>query len=292
MSNEQAPGWVVPVMRFGYSARGVVYIIVGGLAVLAAWRGGSAEGTTGALQTLKGEPWGYAALWIIAIGLFAYAVWRLIDAWMDLENYGTDMKGIVARTGQTVTGLIHAALGVGTIRMAMGDSSGSGDGGGTQSLASRVLAMEGGAIIMMILGVITMGAGIYYGYKAYAEKYKEHLRGTSTTEKLDPAIKAGLVAHGIVIVLIGTFLFYAGQNTDPGQAGGIGAAFDTVRAQPFGRILLGLLGLGMLGFALYCFVEAIYRVVPRVAGDSVTTLASKAKSRAEGEARRAATRMP
>jgi len=286
MSSEQAPGWVVPVMRFGYAARGIVYIIVGALAVLAAWRGGEAEGTKGALQTLKDEPWGLAALWVIALGLLAYAVWRLIDAWMDLETYGSGLKGVVARGGQTVTGLIHAALGIGVIRMALGDTSGSGNG--TQSLASRVLAMESGALIMMVIGIITICAGIYYGYKAIAEKYKEHIRATSTTEKLDPAIKAGLIAHGIVIVLIGVFLFYAGQTTDPGQAGGLGKAFATVRAQPFGRILLGLLGLGMLGFAVYCFVEAIYRVVPRVAGDDVSTLASRAKAKAEGEARRVA----
>jgi len=285
MSSEQAPGWVVPVMRFGYAARGIVYIIVGVLAVLAAWHGGDAEGTTGALETLKGKAWGLPALWVIAVGLFAYAVWRLIDAWMDLEDYGTGLKGVVARTGQCVTGLIHAALGVATIRMALGDSS-SGDG--TESLASKVLAMENGAMIMMAIGLVTIGAGIYYGYKGLAEKYKEHIRGTATTERLDPAIKAGLVAHGIVIVLVGSFLFFAGQTTDPGQAGGIGEAFETVRAQPFGRILLGLLGFGMLGFALYCFVEAIYRVVPRAAGDDVTTLARRLKSRAEGELRRAA----
>lgn len=290
MSSEQAPGWVVPVMRFGYAARGIVYIVVGVLAVLAAWHGGEAEGTTGALQSLKDEPWGQPALWIIALGLFAYALWRLIDAWMDLEDYGTGFKGAIARTGQVVTGLIHAALGVATIRMALGDSSGSGDG--TESIASKILAMESGAVIMMTIGIVTIGAGIYYGYKGLAEKYKEHIRGTATTEKLDPAIKAGLVAHGIVIALVGSFLFYAGQTTDPGQAGGIGEAFDTVRAQPFGRILLGLLGLGMLGFALYCFVEAIYRVLPRASGDHVTTLARRLKSRAEGEVRRATSRMP
>ncbi|MGR3323256.1 MAG: DUF1206 domain-containing protein [Pseudooceanicola sp.] len=288
MSASQAPGWVVPVMRAGYAARGLTYIIVGVLAVLAAWTGGQAEGTQGALQSLKTKPWGDPLLWVIGIGLIAYAIWRFIDAWMDLEDYGTGAKGIVARTGQVVTGIIHAGLGVEAIRMALGDSGGSGSG--TESLASRVLAMENGGYILMGIGVVTVGAGIYYGYKGIAEKYKEHIRRTKWTEKLDPAIKGGLVAHGVVVALIGVFLFYAGQTTDPGQAGGIGQAFETVRAQPFGRILLGVLALGMLGFAIYCFVEAAYRVVPRAAGDDVVTLASRAKAKAEGEVRRAAAR--
>ena len=294
MSNSQAPGWVVPVMRVGYSARGLVYIVVGILVILAAWRGGDAEGTQGALQTLKDEPWGTPVLCFIGVGLFAYAVWRLIDAWMDLEEEGHEVKGIIARIGQAVTGLIHAALGFSVLRMTFGGGGSSGgdqngDGGGTQSLASKVLSMDYGSIILMAIGGIVVCSGIYYGYKGVAEKYKEHLRGTRTTEKLDPVIKGGLIAHGIVIALIGLFLFYAGQNTDAGQAGGIGKAFDTVRAQPFGQILLGLLGFGMLGFAIYCFIEAAYRVVPRAAGDDqITTLASRAKAKAEGSARRAA----
>ena len=87
-----------------------------------------------------------------------------------------------------------------------------------------------------------------------------------------------------VIVLLGVFLYYAGQTTDPGQAGGMAKAFDTVRAQPFGRILLALLALGTIAFTVYCWVEAIWRVIPRRAGPDVRTLAHKA----EHEATRAA----
>jgi hypothetical protein len=209
---------------------------------------------------------------------------------MDLEDHGSDGEGMVARTGQIVTGLIHLGLAVTAARMAMGGSSG-GDGSGSTLLVSRLLELPWGAMLVMAVGLVVIGAGLYYGYKGISEKYKAHLRATSTTEKLDPLLKAGLVAHGIVIAIIGGFLFFAGQNTDPGQAGGLQQAFETVRAQPFGRTLLGLLGLGMLGFAAYCFVEAIYRVVPRAADSEVTTLASKAKAEAEGKARRAASQV-
>ncbi|WP_136637099.1 DUF1206 domain-containing protein [Pseudooceanicola onchidii] len=286
MSDNTAPTWVKPVMQAGYGARGVTYIIVGGLAVLAAWQGGEAEGTKGALAQLRGEPFGVVALVAIGIGFLAYAIWRLVCAGYDLENKGHDAKGVIGRTGQTVTGLIHAGLGVSVLRMALGSGSG-GDGSAPQSMTSKVLAMPNGKMIVMAIGLIVIGAGIYYGYKGMSEKYKEHIRSTRVTRKLDPAVKAGLVAHGVVIALIGVFLFYAGQTSDPGQAGGIGKAFEVVRAQPFGRILLGLLGIGTIGFAVYCFVEACYRVIPRLAGDDITTLASRAKAKAEGELRRA-----
>ena len=129
--SEKAPAWVVPVMRAGYAARGAVYTVVGGLALLAAWRGGQAEGTTDALAELRGVPWGVALLWAIAIGLIAYMIWRLIDAWMDLECEGTDAKGMVARAGQAITGVIHGAIGVSVATTAMG--GGNGGGGGAQT---------------------------------------------------------------------------------------------------------------------------------------------------------------
>lgn len=102
--SDKAPAWVVPVMRAGYAARGAVYTVVGGWRCWPPGAGGQAEGTTDALAELRGVPWGVALLWAIAIGLMAYMVWRLIDAWMDLECEGTDAKGMVARAGQAITG--------------------------------------------------------------------------------------------------------------------------------------------------------------------------------------------
>jgi hypothetical protein len=134
------------------------------------------------------------------------------------------------------------------------------------------------------VGVVTIGAGGYYAYKGFAEKYKEHLQRTPTSEKLDPVIKAGLIAHGGVIALIGVFLLYAGITADSSQAGGVGQAFQTVRSQPYGQVLLGLTAIGMVCFAVYCAVEAVYRIVPRRAGSDIKTLARKA----EAKGRRAA----
>jgi hypothetical protein len=51
----------------------------------------------------------------------------------------------------------------------------------------------------------------------------------------------------------------------------------------FGRILLGALGLGLVGFAIENLVEALYRVVPARSGGEVMTLARRAKLKAEGK---------
>lgn len=56
MGDDQAPNWVVPAMRVGFATRGVTYVLIGVLAALAGWTGGQAEGTTGALASLRSAP--------------------------------------------------------------------------------------------------------------------------------------------------------------------------------------------------------------------------------------------
>lgn len=277
--SEKAPAWVDPVMRAGYAARGIVYLIVGGLAVLAAVAGGSAEGTEGALRSLPGTVWGQILLWIIVAGLIAYAVWRFMAAAMDLKDKGADLAGIVGRMGMVVIGLIHLALAFTAGRMALGGGGGQG-GGGTQGVASWLMSKPYGHWVVAAIGLCTIGGGIYYAWKAVSEHYKEEIRSTSTTEKLDPVCKFGLIAHGIVIVMIGCFLVWAGWTSDPSEAGGLKEAFETVRGAAFGRILFGAMAFGMLAFAAYCFIEAVYLVLPTRAGPDTETLASRMRDKA------------
>lgn len=271
---DQPPGWVVPLMRFGYAARGVTYVILGVLTFLAAWTGGEAEGTSSALASLRDQPWGVPLLWVVAAGLLGYAIWRFVAAWWDLELHGTGAKGLIARAGLCITGAIHAGLAVSAARQAIGSSGGESDS--VKTLASWVLQQEPwGKWVLIAIGAATVAAGIYYGYKGFKEKYKRHMRQSPRSQALDPAIKFGLVAHGVVIAIIGFFLIGAGWTADPSQAGGLGQAFEAVRAQPFGRILLGALAIGLVGFAIYCFAEARYRIVPRCASPDTKTLAGR-----------------
>lgn len=274
---DRAPAWVVPVMRAGYAARGIIYILIGALALLAAWRGGQAEGAKGALSGLTDETWGTALLAAIAVGFFCYAAWRIIAAWNDLERHGTDAKGVFARLAMCVTAVIHAGLGVYAARLAMG-SGGSGGGNSEQEWTAWLMSQPFGRWLVVGVGLIVIGAGIYYGYKGVAEKYKEHLRYTPTVERLDTLCKLGFVAYGIVIAIVGCFLLWAGWTSDPSEAGGLQQAFSTVQQAAFGRVLLGILALGVLGFAVENFIEAVYRIVPARAGDTVPTLASRART--------------
>ena len=274
--------WAIPVMRAGYAGRGVTYLAVAGLSLWALFQGGQAEGTGEALRSLSDSGWGVFVLWLIAIGLFAYTIWRGIDAVEDLEEYGSEAKGLIARAGMITTGLAHGAIAALAVSLALGrGSSGGGeDGGGVQSVTGKVLSWPGGAWIVGFAALCTIGAGIYYCIKAWKAKYREKLMANRFTHNYDWLLKAGVLAQGVLILIIGFFLLTAALRNDPQEAGGAGQAFDWVAGLPGGGFLIVLLCLGLLAFAFFCFVNAAYRIVPRVAGGKITSLAAKLKAMA------------
>ena len=284
--NGPAPAWVVPAMRAGFAARAVVFGLIGWLALRAAWRGGYAQGPEEALRSLTDEQLGEPLLWAIAVGAFGFAIWCLMAAALDLDCRGGDARGIFARLDFAGTGLIYIAIGVFIGQLA---ATGLGGGGGEDEARERgaawLLSLPAGGWIVIAVGLGFIAAGLWFGYKGLAGKYRERLRDTPMVERLDPVCKFGWTAYGLVIVILGGFLVWAGWTLDPTRAGGFAEAFALVREAVFGRVLLGVLAFGFMAFAIECLVEAAYRVVPARHGLDAPTLATRrlaAKSAATG----------
>ena len=67
--------------RAGFVARGVIYAVIGILAVkLALGDGGKTTNQSGALKTIAQQPFGQVLLILTAIGLAGYSLWRLFRA--------------------------------------------------------------------------------------------------------------------------------------------------------------------------------------------------------------------
>ena len=107
--------------RSGYAARGIVYVIIGWLALVAAvGPGGQTTGSKGALQSMLGEPFGKVLLAIIAVGLLGYVAWRATQAIRDTDHHGTDPKGLAVRGGLAVSAVTHTLLAVFAISLIFG----------------------------------------------------------------------------------------------------------------------------------------------------------------------------
>ena len=72
---------IAVVARIGLAARGVVFCLVGGFFILAAWRADPSEsgGLGKALLTLQAQPYGPWLLALIAAGLFAFGTYSVIQ---------------------------------------------------------------------------------------------------------------------------------------------------------------------------------------------------------------------
>lgn len=273
--SESKMDWAMPVMRVGYGGRGLTYLAISGLSLWAIWHGGEAEGTTEALQSVEHSPFGTVILFIIGTGLVAYMIWRLLDAVADLEDYGTDAKGIIARLGMVATGLIHGALGVGAFYTI---ASAQEQGDGQSSIVTgttKIMQMPMGAVVVGFTGLATVIAGGYYLHKAWSQNYRDNLIGNHFTTHWNRALQLGVAAQGVTVGVIGLFLVGAAWQSDASQAGGLGQTFAWLSQQTYGQVLVTLLCLGLLAFALFLFVNAVYRYVPRLTDPSLTTLRDK-----------------
>ncbi len=257
----QAKGWIEPLGRFGYGAKGVVYAVIGALALQAALsRGGETTDSQGALQRIVQAPFGQVLLGIVAVGLVGYAIWRLVQAFEDTDNKGTDAKGYITRAAYAGVGLAYLGLALSAVQIIVGSNS---QDSGQQGWTARLMAQPFGQLLVGLVGAVIIGVGGYQLYKAYSTKFREELKmqEMSQTEQ-QWAIRSGrlgFAARGIVFVITGILVITAALQTDASEARGFAGALDTLAQQQYGSWLLGLIALGLIAYGLFCFVEARYR---------------------------------
>lgn len=258
-ATREASPWIEPLGRFGYAAKGVVYAIVGVLAMQAAiGAGGATTDTRGALQRIVDAPFGRVLLGLVAVGLLGYAIWRLVQAFLDTENKGSDGKGYAMRAFYAIVGILYLGLALSAVQLVLGSGGG---GGNEQGWTARLLAQPFGRVLVGLIGLGVIGAGLYQLGKAYTARFREELRlGEMSPTEQTWAMRAGRLgyaARGIVFALIGAFFGIAALQSDASEARGFAGALQTLA--DFGPWLLGAIALGLIAYAAFCFVEARYR---------------------------------
>ncbi|MBD2092748.1 DUF1206 domain-containing protein [Microcoleus sp. FACHB-1515] len=257
----QTTDWVERLARFGYAAKGIVYGIVGVLAVQAAVSaGGQTTDTQGALNTIAAQPFGQILLALVAIGLIEYVLWRVVQAIYDPEGKGKDAKGIAQRLGYLLNGAVYTGLALSALKLTMGGSAGSSNG--QQDATAQLLAQPFGQWLVGLIGAGVIGIGFYQFYEAYKASFRKrlNLNQMSDTERTwaTRVGRFGLAARGLVLTLTGLFLIQAARQSDPNQVQGLDGALQTLAQQPQGAWLLGLVALGLVAYGIHMLVQARY----------------------------------
>jgi hypothetical protein len=268
IADQRPAKWIERLARFGYAAKGVVYIIVGILAFQAAFNwGGRVTGSKGAFRTIAAQPFGNVLLFIVAIGLLGYVVWRFVEAFRDPEHNDSGISAFGRRASYFVSGLIYGSLAIFALRIVFSSpSGGSGSGGGggsTDQRTAQLLSQPFGRWLVALVGVAIVAYGFYCFYKAYSTKFRRQLKlaeMSAKEEKWSTRIgRFGLTAKGVVLVIIGYFFIQAARSSDASQAGTTENALQTIQQQPYGAWLMGIVALGLIAYGIHLEVQARYR---------------------------------
>jgi hypothetical protein len=246
--------------RAGFVARGVIYLIIGVLAVkLAVGAGGDTASQKGALETIARQPFGEVLLILVAIGLGGYAVWRLAHAVLGHGPESSDSA--LERVAAAASGLVYAGL----CAVAVEILEGSGGGGSENApkAAGGVLGWPGGTWLVALGGVVLIGVGLYQGYRGISRDFLEE----SKTEQMGAAVKRwiewigtfGHLARMVVFCLVGAFLIKAAVEYDPNKAVGLDGALAKLAQASYGPFLLGVVAAGLIAFGVYSISDARYR---------------------------------
>ena len=253
-----ALGWLA---RAGLVARGVVYAVIGVLALkLALGDGGKATNQQGALKTIAHGSFGTFLMILLAVGLGGYALWRLVRAAVGHGAEQTDETS--DRIAAAASGIAYAILCATAIKLVVGAHAGSGKPGHT---TSGVLGWTGGPVIVAIAGIVLIGVGGYQLYKGLARKFCEDAKTGEMSAHVRQAYTvlgvAGHAARAIVFALIGYGLIKAAVDYNAKKAVGLDGALRDLAHASYGPALLAIVALGLVMFAAYSIADARYRKV-------------------------------
>lgn len=247
--------------RAGYVARGLLYAVMGLLAlgIALGLGGGKATDLSGSLVFLIGNPFGKVVLIAMIVGLVAYSLWGFVRAIFDPLHRGDDATGVVARLGFVWSAISYAAIALFGLQILAG-AAGAASGDGTQKAVASILAHPFGGRITIIVGILSLGIGVGQFVEAYKATFKRDLKAgeMSASEKAIAVAlgRFGMVARGVTFLVIGWFLIQAGIHHDAGEAHGFGGAFLFLLAEPFGHLVLAVISLGFVALGLHSFACA------------------------------------
>ena len=242
--------------RTGLTARGVIYILVGWVALLVALGRSSREADQqGALQLLADKPYGLVSLWLLGIGFAAYALWRLSEAAFGVTGEPNGAGPRVKSLGRAV---IYAGLAYLTFTVISGtDRSQSRR---QQDITATVMQHSAGRWLVGIVGLIIVIIGLVLVGEGARRRFMKYLRTSQLRPRMRRVVEllgvTGTIARGLVFALAGVLVIDAAITHKASESGGIDKALLTLRDQPFGEFLMLLAALGLVVFGVYGLCEA------------------------------------
>jgi hypothetical protein len=252
------------LIRAGFVARAITYGVIGGLALalaLGAGTDGTKPNQQGALALIARSWIGKLALGVIALGLLAYAVWKLAEGILTLGLEGRPGRSVTDRIANVGGGLVYLVFFLVAVRVLVGSAGDSSKA--PRQAAAGILDWPGGQALVAIGGAALIVISVYQAWDGlsgrFAQNSKAEEMGAQQRRLFLTVGRIGLTARAAVFLLVGYFVLRAALDFHPSDAVGVDGALARLHHQPAGPALTGLVAVGLLVFAAHSLFEARYR---------------------------------
>ncbi len=252
--------FVEAMVRLGFAARGLIYLVIGFLAIGVANGGNSNQANQkGAISAINAQPFGHYLLIIVMVGLIGYAIWGLMKAFFDPLHVGSDAKGILQRIGFFISALTYGYL----FFLVYGYVKGSGGSSGqSQQSVSGIMVHPWGRILILAVGLILAIVGLIQIFMGFSRRFDKQFRPYALDRFQLLWVKRlgrfGTIARGVIYGIIGVLMVQAAVQANPSKAQGFNSAIQALAQQHNGQILLIIVALGLIAFGLYSMTGAIW----------------------------------
>jgi hypothetical protein len=256
-----------PLARIGCAAVGTVYVLIGGVA-LVALTGHLIEyaDATRITLLLKRVPGGTAFIWALAVGAAAYAAWRVLEAITDPYGIGHARRELWTRIGGAASGLAYAVLAYSAAHAAMATPRGGRDAPEQQQqlLVAQVLHWPGGPWLVAVAGVLVAIVGLVQFWLVIQQCYTRDIRMRPRTRagaRLLRVIGAyGYAARGVILCVLGYFFVKGAISHNPAVVGDTDTAFDFIGGGLVGDTAFAIVAIGTIAYGLFMYANAwLYR---------------------------------
>lgn len=251
---------IVQAARAGFLAKGLVYLIAGLLALLAAFNlGGQKAGKMDVIEFLEHQPFGKLILVVLGTGLCCYAFWRFVQSIKNPEGIGPGLKGTIKRISFFISGLLYLGLGLICIAKIFTTSGGGGN-------ALSIVPASVKRYLFLAIGLSLAGKSFFQFIKVYRKSFLSqfNFKSMSDTNKrrfIKNMGYAGLSARGILTGIVSYFFIKAGLSIEvtAHDMKGTGNAFSFLQESPAGPWLMATVATGLACYGIYMFTMARYR---------------------------------
>lgn len=240
--------------RTGFAVSGLLHLLIGFIAFRVASGGGGEADQTGALGQLASTPGGVFALWTITVGLAALGVWLILGAF--LVSTGDPKKRASRIVAELAKGAVYLVIAGTAYTFARGGSTSAASS--SRNASAGLLGTPGGPAIVVLIGLVVFGVGIYFLAKGIGKRFTRDIR-VPTAPGGTGIIALGVfgyIAKGVALCVVGVLFAIAAFTFDPSKAAGLDSALKTLASLPFGGVILGVVGAGFIAYGLYSFARA------------------------------------